>query len=123
MIEAKGFGRKILFSEMTKESLKSMLNEMISNKKYTDNAKLVSKIFNGNLEKPLDEGIHWIEYVAKFNGAKHLKSPAVNLPWYKYLYLDVLSLLLLVIYTSLKIINSIFKKLFGSIKKDKTKFD
>lgn len=37
----------------------------------------------------MDEAMFWIEHVAKFNGAKHLKSHAVHMSWFTYLMLDI----------------------------------
>ena len=39
----------------------------------------------------LDNAVYWVEYVLRHNGAPHLRSAAVNLPWYQLLLLDVIS--------------------------------
>lgn len=68
--------------------------------------------------KPLDKAMWWIEYVIRHKGAEHLRSPVVEMSWFKLLSLDVItflvgSLILVLITTAylLKIIVlSIFKK-------------
>lgn len=119
----KGFGNRILFSEITKVSLKSKLNEMLSNENYMKNAKKMSKILNDNLQSPLDEAMYWIEYAAKFDGAKHLKSPATKLSWFEYLSLDVIALLALVVIVKWKLMRFLSRKIFGSSNKKVTSGD
>lgn len=67
--------------------------------------------------KPLDKAMWWIEYVIRHKGAEHLRSPVVEMSWFKLLSLDVItflvgSLILVLITTAylLKIVLSIFKK-------------
>lgn len=31
--------------------------------------------------KPSEEVVYWIEYVVRHRGAKHLRSPLIDLPW------------------------------------------
>ncbi len=93
--ESKGFALKLYLKEVTEKALKDKIDELINNEKYREKAKEISRIFNDNPRKPLDEAIYWIEYVARHKGAKHLKSGAINLPWYKYLLLDVLAFIIL----------------------------
>lgn len=84
-----GYAEIILFSDVTESTLKSKIQMMISNKRYSEKAKEVSRLLNDNPLQPMDEAMYWIEYVIRNNGATHLKSAAANLPWYKYLLLDV----------------------------------
>lgn len=102
--EARGYGEKITFSEITEESLKSKIQEMISNKKYLQKAKEVANLMNDNPLKPMDEAMYWIEYVVRNKGAKHLKSYAVNLTWYEYLMLDVMAFALISLWVVWKVI-------------------
>lgn len=45
--------------------------------------------------KPLDKAVFWIEYVIRHKGAAHLRSPAIDVPFYKYYMLDVAATLIL----------------------------
>lgn len=40
---------------------------------------------------PLDTAVYWTEYVIRHKGAPHLRTAAVDMPWYEYLLLDVLA--------------------------------
>lgn len=119
--EAAGYAKTIKFSDITVKSLTSILNEMTSNTKYRDNIKRISELFRDNLVEPMDEAIHWIEYVIKHKGASHLKSSAVNMPWYEYLLLDVFLVFGGAFVILLLIIIKLFKKCIIKSKPKKLK--
>lgn len=89
--ELNGYGRVLKFGDVNANSLTELLTEMISNKKYFGKAKEVSSIMRDNLVHPMDEAMFWIEYIGRHKGAKHLKSHAVNMSWFSYLLLDILT--------------------------------
>lgn len=63
---------------------------------------------------------YWTDYVINYKGAKHLKSPAVNISWYEYHNLDVIlfilsiaiSLIVIFLYATTVIKNNIIKLLY-----------
>ena len=106
-------------SEITKESFAKTINELIYNKAYLTKAKETSAVFKDNLVHPMDEAMFWIEHVAKFKGAKHLKSHAVNMSWFSYLLLDVLLVNVSVVSIVLYIVYVLIRKLFSKKKLEK----
>lgn len=108
----RGYAQKIIFSELTVPLFSSKIEEMIRNKNYFKNAKEVSRLLNDNPMNPMDEAIYWLEYVVRNKGAKHLKSSAVNLPWYKYLLIDVLGALLVTVLLLWKLFQYLIAKIF-----------
>lgn len=75
----------------------------------------------------LEKAVWWTEYVLRHKGAKHLRSPALDLPAYQYYLLDVLGFCLAVIVTvayltifAIKLIVRLFKRLVNrsKVKKD-----
>lgn len=46
----------------------------------------------------LETAIWWTEYVIRHKGAKHLRNPAADIPFYQYYLLDVISFLSVVLY-------------------------
>lgn len=123
VVTDKGFGDRILFSDVTETSLKLKLNEMLSNPKYQTKARQMSKVLNDNMQSPLDVAIYWIEYVAKFDGAQHLKSPATKLGWFKYLSLDVFTLIALIMLVVWKSLRLVCCKMFAKRSDDKRKVE
>lgn len=55
---------------------------------YVHKIRLSSSIFREQMNTPLETAIHWVKHVAKTKGAPHLKSVAVDLPFYMYYNLD-----------------------------------
>lgn len=90
-IAAAGNGKVLNHNKITIESLTRAITEIITNETYRQQAKYISDTFNENIVQPMDEAMFWIEHVAKFNGAKHLKSHAINMPWFKYLMVDIVA--------------------------------
>ncbi|XP_022164366.1 UDP-glucuronosyltransferase 2B2-like [Myzus persicae] len=78
------------------EFLKNVL-ELLNNKKYMKNAKTAQKIFRDRPMSPASSVVFWTEYVIRHKGAPHLTSHAINLPWYQYYLLDLISLILVLI--------------------------
>lgn len=94
---ATGNALMLPYSSVTIDSFSAILDEMLSNEIYFIRAKELARTFNDNLVPPMEEAIFWIEYVIRSNGAKHLKSNAVNMPLFSYLLLDILVLPIVVI--------------------------
>lgn len=72
----------------------------------------------------LEKAIWWIEYVIRHKGAKHLRSIAVDLPWWQYLMLDVMAFLAVVFLSGLLLLYLVVRYLYvfvNTIIKPKTK--
>ncbi|KAF2883376.1 hypothetical protein ILUMI_22789 [Ignelater luminosus] len=81
---------------LTKQQLKAAIVEVAENSKYREKAKEMSAL---SLDMPLtglEKAIWWTEYVIRHKGARHLRSPVLNIPWYQYVLLDVIGFILLV---------------------------
>ncbi|XP_060834135.1 UDP-glucosyltransferase 2-like [Rhopalosiphum padi] len=85
-----------LFSVSEKTLLKHVL-EIVNNKKYPMNAKTTSNIFKDRPMTPAQSVVYWTEYVLRHNGAPHLKSHSLNLTWFQYYLLDVISFAIILI--------------------------
>lgn len=79
------------------QRLKTVLNELLTDKHYLLKAKEISAIFGDNVVHRMNEFIWWIEHVIKFRGVKHLKSHAAEMSIITYLLLDVLLVNLLIL--------------------------
>lgn len=112
LAEGQGYGQRILFSDLTVPLFKSKIEEMISNKNYLKNSKEISRKLNDNPLKAMDEAMFWIEYVVRNKGASHLKSSAVNLPWYKHLLIDVIGAFLISLWLLYKLLRALIAKIF-----------
>lgn len=111
--ELYGYSLNLPYKEITEENLYTLIQELLENPKYSNNAKMRSQMFLDRPLKPIDNAVYWIEYVVKYHGADHLKVAAVSLSLVEIYMLDVLgalSLLILLFVFSLKIVYSIICK-------------
>ncbi|CAH0559279.1 unnamed protein product [Brassicogethes aeneus] len=90
-----GMGKYLDYEDITEERLTEYINEVISKPSYKENAIMLSKLYTDQPTDGLERAIWWIEYVIRHKGASHLRSPSMDLPWYQYLMLDVLSVIFL----------------------------
>ncbi|NP_001182390.1 UDP-glucosyltransferase precursor [Bombyx mori] len=109
-----GYGIQVKLNYELPKSLEKALGEMLSDKKYREKAKQLSLIFHDRPVSPGAELVHWVEHVVKTRGALHLRSPALHVPFYQKLYLDLLAAiamtLLMIKLVIEKTLSSFYKK-------------
>ncbi|XP_031625529.1 UDP-glucuronosyltransferase 2C1-like [Contarinia nasturtii] len=125
LAEQKGFGISVPIETLNAENIATAVNKVLSVPSYAENAKLISDRFRDQPRSPLETAIHWVKHVAKNKGAPHLRSVAVDLPFYKLYNLDVWAFIFGVIAFSVflirKILNFAFSFIFDSKTKQKSK--
>lgn len=62
-VESNGYGRVLSLQNITEESIQEAITDVLTNGKYLDNVKRLSKLFKDNPMDPLDHTVYWIEYV------------------------------------------------------------
>ncbi|XP_052859848.1 UDP-glycosyltransferase UGT5-like [Anopheles cruzii] len=92
-----GYAVKLYFPNITEESFRWALDEVLYNPSYRANMERVSQIFRDRPVPALDEAIYWIEYVERYKGAPQLRSAGLDLPWISFALLDVAGLVLVVL--------------------------
>jgi glucuronosyltransferase len=89
--------------------------------------KKISALSKDEPGSSLNRVIWWAEYVIRHNGAKHLRSAALDLAWYQYLLLDVVAFLFLLlaitVLVSYLILKNIYLYLTAQSYKVKSKHD
>lgn len=69
--------------------------------------------------------VYWTEYIHRHKGAHHLKSHALNLPWYQYFLLDVFAAILACVsiasFVGYQILKIIYKRSLTYLRNAKTK--
>jgi len=101
---AKGFGLQMNIHNFTSAELFDNIQEMLNNRSYGDTIKRSSATLR---DEPLigpKKAAHWIEHVIRY-GSAHLRNPAMNLPLYRFIMLDVLSILFVVTFVVIAIIS------------------
>lgn len=97
--ENAGYGLTVAYQNLTEESISWALNEMLSNTKYSTQAKIVSSRYRDQPMAPLKTAIYWVEYVARHRGAPHLHSAGQDLLFIQYHNLDVFTFFIAIIFT------------------------
>ncbi|KAJ8954680.1 hypothetical protein NQ318_011372 [Aromia moschata] len=95
--QKEGYGIVLLLKDLSEGKLSSLIEEILSNTKYTEEAKRRSTIMKDRQISPLDNAVYWVEYVIRHKGAKHLRVQYLDLAWYQYYLLDVFAFILIVI--------------------------
>lgn len=80
------------FFHLTSDSVFKAVNDVLCIPKYRNNMKRMSDISKDRVLSPMDQGVWWVEYVLRHNGASHLRPATLDLSWSQYLLLDVAAL-------------------------------
>ncbi|XP_050095496.1 UDP-glycosyltransferase UGT5-like [Anopheles aquasalis] len=112
-----GYAVKLYFPNITEESFRWALEEVLYNASYKDNVRRVSQIFRDRPVPALEEAIYWIEYVERYKGAPQLRSAGLDLPWVSFALLDVVGVILV----GLGLLILALRKLHGAFVGDKKK--
>lgn len=91
----RGFGLALNYKKLERESFKQSILEVIGNSKYRNTLIKLVQLARDQPMSGLEKAVWWTEYVIRHKGAKHLRSPLLDVPWYQYLLLDVIGALLL----------------------------
>ncbi|XP_044010377.1 UDP-glucosyltransferase 2-like [Aphidius gifuensis] len=85
----RGAARALDINNIDKEKIKNAIIEMVSNESYRDNIVKLRELMMDRPQSALEEAIWWIEHVIRHNGATHLRTRSIDLPFYKIELFDV----------------------------------
>lgn len=113
---AKGYALSLDFRTLDEENFSETLNELLTNPKYDQNARRLSKIFKDRPMDPKQTVVYWTEHVIRQGGASYLQVEAHNMSYIEFHLIDVYAFLfaasLILFYIFCKIIKHFIKKLF-----------
>nr|XP_014286924.1 UDP-glucuronosyltransferase 2B17-like [Halyomorpha halys] len=69
LVEDAGYGRTLKFRNITRDTVAWTVNEVLSNKRYKEEALRRSKIFRDRILSPAEEAAYWIEHAIKYPNA------------------------------------------------------
>ncbi|CAK9828264.1 UDP-glycosyltransferase UGT5 [Anthophora retusa] len=117
IIVHKNMGVLLRLRDISEHSMDAALNAVLHDPKYRESARKMSLMFRNRPISALDTAIYWIEHVIR-NGPDSLKSPTVNMSWWKLNLIDVFAFLItcvvLVAYCLLSLIRVTLRKFFRS---------
>ena len=96
-IQAKSRGFGLVWDRFanTESDLYDSLTEIINNKKYSQSIKKCSEIMK-SMPSSQETTVFWVNHILRFGG-DHLRSPAVDMPMYQILMLDVFAFITVVL--------------------------
>ncbi|KAJ8930797.1 hypothetical protein NQ314_016374, partial [Rhamnusium bicolor] len=97
IIDDKGVGLTISHRSISKELFKETILEVINNPVYRNRTKEISELIKDVEMTGLEMAVWWTEYTLRTNGSRHLRSPLVDLPLYKFYLLDVIIFVLAIL--------------------------
>jgi glucuronosyltransferase len=87
---ASGYGVRVDYKNLTEGSLTWALNEMLTNPKYTETVKELSKRFTDRPQHPVDLAKFYVEYVIRHKGAPFMQTSSVYLSFIEFYNIDVI---------------------------------
>ncbi|PZC77372.1 hypothetical protein B5X24_HaOG200266 [Helicoverpa armigera] len=119
-VEAKGFGIKVTLAEDMVPELDAAVRKILTDKTYTNRAKELSALFHDREMPPGVALTHWVEFVVRNRGAPHLRSPAIAVPLYQKLYLDLGVVLAIIIGFIVKVVKYVLSRRSNKQSKEKS---
>lgn len=107
-----GWATLFSYNNITEASMLIAINEMIENPTYRNKVQRMSQLYRDRPVAPMDLAMYWIEYVLRYDGAKHMQSPAVHLNFFQIHSLDVIGFLIVVAFFMYKLIAFAVKQIF-----------
>ncbi|XP_019771210.2 UDP-glycosyltransferase UGT5 isoform X2 [Dendroctonus ponderosae] len=93
-LAAWGVLRHIDYLNTTKEELVETIIDVAENPSYREKMQGLRRLMQDEPWTGIQKAVWWAEYVIRHKGTKHLKSPTVDIEWYKYLLFDVFAVLI-----------------------------
>ncbi|KAK1128584.1 hypothetical protein K0M31_003042 [Melipona bicolor] len=95
-LKSLGVGNHLNLEDLTTDTLKSTILEIIRNKKYKRNMIELRRLVNDTPYNLLDNLVWWTEYVIRNRGVPHLRSTLADQPWYQHVDMDIVAFLAVV---------------------------
>lgn len=99
-----GWSITLDFDNLNETVLYDGILELLTNSTYKSTVQRLSQLFRDRPMTPLQLAIYWIEYVIRYDGAKHMQSPAVHLNFIQSNSIDVVLFFVIILYVAFKVI-------------------
>lgn len=121
-LEQRKVGAQIDLLEMTEDTLKNVILELLK-PEYKDNMLKLKDLVYDQPIGSLDKAIFWTEYVIRHKGVKHLEFAGRNVPYYQQYCLDLIAFVLICIITTLYVGKKIYQKFIKNYLAIKSKIE
>lgn len=100
---------------MSTENLYKKLNDLLTQSKYREQAKLASAAFKDQKETPLERALWWIDWVMRNPNANHFRSSDQNINFLQLESLDIIVFLVTAVFLSVCMFVWCFKSILNCI--------
>nr|QPA18381.1 UDP-gluconosyltransferase [Trialeurodes vaporariorum] len=115
MIDA-GIGTRILPKELQSyEKIKSAIDAVLYDDGYMKNMKRLSAISQDFTSQAVDKAVFWVEHVARFGGASHLRPSTAVATYFEFFCYDIISVILILSLILLYLVKLAYKFLLDSV--------
>ncbi|XP_059219532.1 UDP-glucosyltransferase 2-like [Stomoxys calcitrans] len=88
-----GFALSLDFNSMERQDFEQSIREMMTNRRYSNKAKEISRLYHDKPMKAMDLAIYWTEYVLRHHGAVHLQNRGQKMNFLQKHSIDTLGVL------------------------------
>ncbi|XP_045454777.1 UDP-glucosyltransferase 2-like [Melitaea cinxia] len=113
---AKGYAKRVDLSYTMADDIKIAIDDILGDPKYNAKLKELSIVYHNRAVEPAKNLVHWVEFVVKTGGARHLRSPALDVPRFKILCLDLIFIIIATLYIIKISVTFAFKKIIRKMK-------
>nr|QPA18388.1 UDP-gluconosyltransferase [Trialeurodes vaporariorum] len=115
MVDA-GIGSRLRPQELYSfEKVKAAVEAVLYGKSYLKNIKRLSAISREFTSQSLDKAVFWVEHIAKYGDANHLRPSTADATLFEYLCLDIIAVILVSILIVFYLIRNVFSFIVRSI--------
>ncbi|XKL68154.1 hypothetical protein PGB90_003645 [Kerria lacca] len=88
LIAEKGAGIYLDFRTISKEIIVNAIRTILGDTRYEERMQELSRTFKDRPLSPQESVVYWTEYVIRHGGAPHLRTTAIDMPFYQYFLID-----------------------------------
>ncbi|CAG9806766.1 unnamed protein product [Chironomus riparius] len=114
-VTSQGYGIQLDYDNLSEDMLRMAIDKIFNDTTYRDNAEKLSEHIKDSPIKAIDKAAWYVEHVIKTNGAKHLRTKATLLSFWKIHFIDQILM-------ALTFITSVIITLLSIMKYSKVKF-
>ncbi|XP_013186763.2 UDP-glycosyltransferase UGT5 [Amyelois transitella] len=103
MYERHKIGVKMELEDLEESNFKEAIHALTKDESYRQNIIRLRSIVYDQPQTPLERAVWWTEHVLRHGGARHLRSPAANLPWTVYYEVELVAYALLVVTSAISV--------------------
>lgn len=82
--------------------------------RYKDTVSEVADVMTDQPMDSMEKAMYWIEYVIRHKGAEYLRAPAADVSWIRFLLVDVLTFISLIVLLFIVVIYKFMSFIFSN---------